>query len=348
MASLFPRALALMAVFFGACVPAFSDDLATVSSPRILAVRSVPAEAKTGAPVRFTALVAGATGESLEWGMCLARKPLTELGPVAQACIDRFGSGGETIRRLGRGPSAVGTVPVDACRRFGPLSAPSEAGGVAGRPVDPDLSGGYHQPIVVGSEAGVALASVRLACGVVGVPGAELVRFNQGYRPNENPEIDRLELVTAEGARSIAPGFDRPGASVQAGTRVDLRAVWAACPRQPVCGDGLCTSGENQSNCPADCRDNPRGCTGAETYLWANAETRTVSDRREGISAAWYATAGSFTDDQTGRTETDPDAVDTSNGWTAPASPGLVRLWIVLRDDRGGVGWEEYLVHVDP
>ena len=36
------------------------------------------------------------------------------------------------------------------------------------------------------------------------------------------------------------------------------------------------------------------------------------------------------------------------NAWTAPSDPGLVRLWVVLRDDRGGVGWAEYLIQVDP
>jgi hypothetical protein len=286
--------------------------------------------------VTLTALVAappGASGhaEELEWAMCLARKPLTELGPVARECITRFGAGGEIFRRLGRGPAVSSTVPAEACRLFGPLSAPTEAGGVAGRPVDPDLSGGYHEPVVVGSAVGTALATVRLACGITGVPNAEVVRYNQGYRPNENPELERIEIATGG---TIEPA----GTRVRAGTRIDLRAVWASCPSQAACGDGLCTTGENQSNCAADCRSSPKGCTGAETYLRANPETRAVEERLEAITVAWYASGGTFASEQT----------DGTNAWTAPSSPGPVNVWVVLRDDRGGVGWQESVVEVVP
>lgn len=334
-----------------ACVPELADDQARIASPRILAVRAEPAEARAGQNVTLTALIASPGGapagsDALEWAMCLARKPLTELGPVAQECIDRFGEGGDIFQRLGRGQSVTGVLPADACRRFGPIAPPAEAGGVAGRPVDPDPSGGYYQPVVLGSGIGAALASVRLACGVAGVPSSEAVRYNQGARPNENPAIDRLE-ITSGGARPIAAGVERPGATVAAGARLDLRAVWTACPREPVCGDGLCTAGENQSTCSADCRDAPKGCTGSETYLWPNPETRSVQERREGITVSWFSDRGVFADEQTGRTESDPDGVDAANVWTAPSEPGPVRLWVVLRDDRGGVGWGEYVVQVD-
>ena len=56
------------------------------------------------------------------------------------------------------------------------------------------------------------------------------------------------------------------------------------------------------------------------------------------------ATAGTYAEEKTGRTESDPDGVDTSNGWTAPTEIGPTRLWVVLRDDRGGVGWSEYVI----
>ncbi|MBX3218482.1 MAG: hypothetical protein KF850_41130, partial [Labilithrix sp.] len=164
-----------------------------------------------------------------------------------------------------------------------------------------------------------------------------------GYRPNENPEIDRVEIVSGE-ARTIEPGLAVAGATVAAGARVELRAWWAACPREPACGDGLCTAGENQSSCAADCRDEPRGCTGAETYLWANPETRKVEERREGIRVSWFSTGGAFAEEQTGRSEEDADGTETSNVWTAPSEPGLVRVWVVIRDDRGGVGWRELVV----
>ena len=353
-----PSRVVLVSVFFlavlaavAACVPDLDDDGARITAPRVLAVRAVPAEARAGQAVALTALVAtpsgqAASAETLEWAMCLARKPLTELGPVAQECIDRFSIGGDIFQRLGRGQGVTATLPADVCRRFGPIAPPAEAGGVAGRPVDPDLSGGYYQPIVLGNEQGAALGSVRLSCGVVGVPSAEAVRYNQSARPNENPEIDRLEIVSGAAVQSIAPEGEAPGAVVAAGARVQLRATWSACPEQPVCGDGMCTAGENQSTCAADCRDAPKGCTGAERYLWPNPETRRVQERREAMTVAWYSEAGTFDEAQTGRSETDT-GVDAANVWTAPAQRGLVRLWTVLRDDRGGVGWREYVVTVE-
>jgi hypothetical protein len=63
------------------------------------------------------------------------------------------------------------------------------------------------------------------------------------------------------------------------------------------------------------------------------------------MEVAWFATGGSFDDDRTGTAPTDPTPF-TTNTWHAPASPGLVHLWVVLRDDRGGAGWTEYALDV--
>jgi hypothetical protein len=338
-----------------ACVPKFGDDLSIVAFPRLVAVRAEPAEARAGTEVRLTALVLSpAEGdpaeERLEWALCSARKPLTELGPVSEPCIEEFGAGGDIFRRLGRGRQVAGTIPGDACRRFGPLSPPADASGIAGRPVDPDPTGGYYQPVVVGTDIGTTLGSVRLACGATGLPSTELIRYNQGYRPNENPEIERLDARAAgRDWAAVAPrvaGEDVAPLRVQPNERIELRASWPSCPREPSCGDGFCSAGENPTTCREDCGQNPRGCGGAEAYLAPDPLTRTVRTRREGIAVAWYATAGTFEDEQTGRSETDPDGVDTENTWVAPDGEGRVRLWLVVRDDRGGVGFREYVVDV--
>lgn len=343
---------AALALAFTACIPEFADDQALLTAPRILAVRSVPAESRAGLAVHLEALVASPEVENGEermvWALCTARRPLTELGPVAQTCIDDFSKGGDSFVGLGRGAFASATIPGDACRRFGPLPGEADESGASGRPVDPDLSGGYYQPVVVGNEAGTALGSIRLACGVTGVPNAESIRYNQGYRPNENPAVDRLDLVSDGVLQTAVPSGDPSALRVRAGARVEVRATWAACPRAPVCGDGLCTAGENQSSCPDDCRTDPKGCTGAETYLAVDGPSRTIATRREGLKLSWYATFGHFSEENTGRTESEPDGVDTVNTWTAPSDPGVVKLWTVLRDDRGGVGWSEYALTVDP
>lgn len=131
---------------------------------------------------------------------------------------------------------------------------------------------------------------------------------------------------------------------VQAGARIALRVAWASCPTTDACHDGVCGPDETSTSCPADCAT-PHACTGAERFVAFDIETQALADQRESIAVAWFATAGSFDSDRTGRSAADP-AVTSDNGWTAPATPGPVRLWVVLRDDRGGTGWAEYALEV--
>jgi hypothetical protein len=63
------------------------------------------------------------------------------------------------------------------------------------------------------------------------------------------------------------------------------------------------------------------------------------------MDIAWYATAGSFDDDRTGRASNETTN-SSPNTWHAPAQPGRAHLWVVLRDDRGGVGWSDYTIDV--
>jgi hypothetical protein len=74
----------------------------------------------------------------------------------------------------------------------------------------------------------------------------------------------------------------------------------------------------------------------AESYPVYDVATQTLVPHREALRVSWYATAGTFTDERTGRAADDP-ATDSSTQLTAPA--GTVYIWAVLRDDRGGVGW---------
>ena len=63
------------------------------------------------------------------------------------------------------------------------------------------------------------------------------------------------------------------------------------------------------------------------------------------MRVSWYATAGAFDTETTGRAEDDP-ATTTPNGWSAPGAPGVVHVWIVLRDSRGGVDFASYDLNV--
>lgn len=70
-----------------------------------------------------------------------------------------------------------------------------------------------------------------------------------------------------------------------------------------------------------------------ETYPVLDPDALTLVDRQESLLASWFVTAGEL---DTGVTA--PEGNDAmSNTWTAPKHEGKVNLWVVLRDDRGGV-----------
>jgi hypothetical protein len=79
----------------------------------------------------------------------------------------------------------------------------------------------------------------------------------------------------------------------------------------------------------------------AEAFPVFDPAAQALADRREALRASWFATGGTFNADRTGRAEDDP-VTFTRNTWTAPAEAGVVHLWIVLRDSRGGVDFAAY------
>jgi hypothetical protein len=336
-------------LLLGACVPAVDDDLATVERPRLLAIQATPAEALPGATATFAALVA-APGEgnhrAVEWVLCLDQKPLTELGPVSPACLDPA-AGASIVQPIGRGDEVMSEVPRDACSLFGPNPPPPEnPGEPGGRPADPDPTGGYYQPVIAAiGGADQTLGAIRLNCGVPGLTPEQHVDFGTRYRVNENPRVDVLR--TEDGAVVAPDDSENAPIEIGAGSATILEAEWASCPREAVCGDGICGEREDATSCAEDCPAGAsRGCTGAETYAWYDAALGEIVDRRESIVISWYATAGEFEHRKTGVSETDADEPRTRTTWTSPSKPGDYRLWLVIRDDRGGVSWRSYRVSI--
>ena len=87
------------------------------------------------------------------------------------------------------------------------------------------------------------------------------------------------------------------------------------------------------------------GAGDAESYVMFDPDTSAIVDRREALRVSWFVTGGTLTDEVTGRAEDDP-AVTTSTTWLAPAAPGVVHLWLVLRDSRGGGDFAGYDLEV--
>lgn len=78
--------------------------------------------------------------------------------------------------------------------------------------------------------------------------------------------------------------------------------------------------------------------TAAESYLALPPGGSALVDRREALRVSWFSSAGALADEHTGRAESDL-ATSTETTWQAPSAPGPVRLWVVLRDSRGGVAF---------
>ena len=89
------------------------------------------------------------------------------------------------------------------------------------------------------------------------------------------------------------------------------------------------------------------GADSAETFLVWNVLTLTLDTQRESLRLSWFATGGDFAHDATGRSQTETETF-TQNVWTAPTTPGPVHLWMVLRDDRGGIDFAAAEIDVTP
>ena len=330
------------------CEPTFTDRNAEVLGRRVLAVRTTPAQAKPGAAVKYSALVVEPSGTlrdfTLDWAFCNAPKPVAETNDVSAACL---AASGPQFDSLGRGVTASGTIPKDACRLFGPDVPPSMAGQPAGRPTDPDSTGGFYQPVRVIArdepEPILALAQSALICGLPSLTGEQLLAYQKRVRNNEHPLITNV-LMNRDESTPLSVDDGTAPVRVAKGATVPLRLTWPECPKQSACGDGICSADETSADCADDCMQ-PKGCLGAETYPYYDPLSRTLVERREAMRVAWFSAAGAFEDDHTGRRE---DELETySEGrWTAPQTAGVVHLWAVLRDSRGGVDWQSYVVDV--
>lgn len=303
------------------CVPELTEELSLVGSPRLLAVIAEPPEAAEGDAVSLTALLAGprdTTRADVSFATCVARKPLSELGPVSPLCL---GGSSESLQPLGGGGSVQASIDRGACSRFGPRRPTAEAGQPAGRPVDPDPTGGFYQPVVASlpGQRGV-LGAVRLDCGLPGADREVVVEYNGRHRTNRNPAIDRVERREAESWAEVslqdAAGTGR--LDVASGTALSLRVSWASCAVDEE-------------------------CTGAESYVLFDAQAGVLVEQEEALLASWYATAGAFQEYRTGAS---PGGQSAENVWVAPTEPGGVDVWVVLRDGRGGVSFRAFSIEV--
>ena len=311
----------LAALASSACVPDFDDETSRITSPRVLAIRAFPAEAPKNQKVELTALIAtpnDAEPEAPAWSLCLDRKPLSELGPVSPRCLAAPESEPEIVQALGEGSLVTATLPAKVCQSFGPERPDPKAGEPSGRPVDPDPTGGFYQPVLSWLRGSAVLGGIRLDCPLSGATREATVEYNERHRPNQNPELDAFELLRADGSSAELDAEETP--SVARGERVSLRARF-----------GDCAEAES--------------CFGAESYLVYDREGERLEERRETLMVSWFSSAGELGEERSDDSGGELPAA--TNSFTAPSEPGDVRLWAVVRDDRGGVSWRVGRLRVD-
>jgi hypothetical protein len=297
----------VMAMALAGCKPDFGTPASLVTERRILAVRAEPPEVRAGGSATFSALVVSPDGTeaapTVSWGLCLTPKPLDENNIVSNACL-----AGDGVMAVGApGPSASATVPPNACALFGPDPPPQMANQPPLRPRDPDVTGGYYQPLRLSEADVTGFALERVTC-TLALAGADLaVQYAMTYQANRNPTLMPLS-ATVDGA---AVGLD----ALPAGRVVRFSVGW-----------------------PDD---------SAESFPVFDLSAAALVTHRESLRVSWFASAGSFEHEVTGRGE-DDTGTTTDDSWTAPTTAGPVHLWLVLRDSRGGIDFASYELHVTP
>jgi hypothetical protein len=313
------------------CKPQLGSPPSLINGPRLIAVRGQPAEAAPDTPVTYEALGVDVTGRlqppHVWWAVCHEPKPPAEANAVATACLHIPDDAGPT-------PTFMVPMPSAACKQFGPQAPDVPPGKPPLRPRDPDITGGFYQPVraflTEGDVDEIAFALERLRCPLANASPEATSDFNKNYKLNTNPAI-ALVTLDPDGAATKLFEMGQPAPTpptVPAGAPITLQVTWPADPPMP-----------------ADLPPVPG--TFSETYPAWNLVTQVLDTHRESMSVAWFATDGSFEHDRTGRGESEPETF-TRNAWTAPTTAGTVHLWVVLRDSRGGIDFAEMQVSVTP
>src|SRR5262249_27064651 len=85
---------------------------------------------------------------------------------------------------MGVGTTITASTPPEACTLFGPDPPPGDF-----RPRDPDLTGGYYQPLLLRGEGPDAIASERIRCNLARAPVDLAREYRERYVANANPHL---------------------------------------------------------------------------------------------------------------------------------------------------------------
>ncbi len=300
-------ALGLALTAAAGCLPEPGEPPSLILAPRVLALRSEPAEALPGQAVTLRLLraapVAAPPAADLEWAFCTTAKPPVDDNVISEACL------GDAAQVVAAGLAAalpvLAALPADGCAQFGPELPPARVGDPPARPREPDSTGGYYQPVRARLSHQATIGLVRIQCGLAGASAELAAAYRQRYQPNRNPQLLQLELS------DLADGMPLRADALPRGHVVQLRLTVTA--------------------------------ESAEHFVVLQPETQTLVEQTESLQAAWFATAGSFA---LAHTAALPGQAELRSRWSLPDQPGPAALWVVLRDSRGGVDWLELAVAI--
>jgi hypothetical protein len=280
-----------------ACREPLTERSSEIASTRILAIETEPPEVLPGEQATYRLLAVDSFGELSDfepkWSYCRTPKPLADNRVVSETCARE-----RELAFSTDGFQVEGSVPEDACERFGPSVQAGQ------RPRDPDASGGYYQPVRVEVDGVVAIALHRIRCPLANAPIQVATEFRERYQLNRNPDISSLSAFDGD----LPIVLDE----IPNGRELRLRVGWSA--------------------------------PSVENYAYYDAVQNEIVTRRETLQLSWYATAGELRYDRTASRDAAEPFAD--NLWRAPRKPGIVHLWVVLRDDRGGLSFASYQLTV--
>jgi len=284
-----------------------------VDSLRVLDIKSEPAEVASGQQATLTPLVVNLTpGGSdagvitYDWALCTLVPPTGQT--LDTDCYDA--DMGDFLVPLPTNPdgSATMTMPHHTLTDLG----------------TPDSTGGLYVPV-----------RLRVTSGDQTVTSFLRVRWANGLQPpNHNPTMAGLAYIPTTSN----------GALPDLGQEVDP---------QPLPDD---TQPPLELPRGGKLRFRPTAAPGsAETYTTiyvdpTNMSNDTTKQVTELISFNWYSSAGSFNDPVTGQDE--PDTVLDTRKYTKSIDPdggerdGIVDLWVIGQDERGGSDWIHRRVHL--
>lgn len=207
--------------------------------------------------------------------------------------------------------------------------------------VSPECARGAGVLPLPGDGLEIAAETPADACALFGpdVPAGE-------YRPRDpDPTGGFYQPVLAAAAGERAFGFHRIRCNL-AGASADVVSDFGKRYRpneNPRLADVVALDGDRVvpwDALPAGGRVTLRASwdPGAqETFAWYDPRAERIVDRRESLRVSWFASGGELDLDRTGRGE-DEATASSDDGFAVPAS-GAGRVWVVLRDSRGGASF---------